>query len=253
MNAVIDTINNRISLRKYDDKDISSEHLKIILESSIKAPTAGNMMMYSIIKITDEETKKKLSITCDNQPFIAKSKVILVFVADMQKWYDYYELCNIKNIKTPGMNDFMLSINDALIACHNAVIAAESLGIGSCYIGDIMESYEIHKDLLKLPDYTFPAAMITLGYYPNNYQRKFRERFNIDYVVFDEKYKKLDNQSLKSMFENKEQNIPKTNPYGADNFGQLIYTRKTNAEFSKEMDRSIRVAINSFTGGICDK
>ncbi len=76
----------------------------------------------------------------------------------MQKWYDYYKVCKVEDIKSPGMNDFMLSVNDAIIACQNAVLAAESLGIGSCYIGDIMENYEVHKELLNLPDYTFPAA-----------------------------------------------------------------------------------------------
>ena len=116
-----------------------------------------------------------------------------------------------------------------------------------------MENFKIHRALLNLPDYTFPAAMITLGYYPDNYKRIFRDRFNMDYVVFDEKYKKLDKQELKSMFENKEQNMPKTNPYNADNFGQLIYSRKTNSDFSKEMDRSIKVAIEHFTNYISNK
>lgn len=247
MNDIIKAINNRVSLRKYQEKEISKEHLDIILESAIKAPTAGNMMMYSIIKISDEETKEKLSITCDNQPFIKKASVILIFLADMQKWYDYFKLCNIENIKSLGMNDFMLSINDALIACQNSVLAAESLDIGSCYIGDIMENYEEHKKLLNLPDYTFPAAMITLGYYPENMKRVYRDRFDKEYVVFDEKYKKLNEDELKEMFKNKEKNMPKTNLFNANSFGELIYNRKTSADFCIEMDRSIKEGIKFFT------
>ena len=91
----------------------------------------------------------------------------------------------------------MLGINDALIAAQNVVIAAESLGIGSCYIGDIMENYEIHKKLLNLPDYTFPACMLTLGYYPDNHKRNFRDRFDSDFVVFDEIYADLNTDKLK--------------------------------------------------------
>ena len=75
MNKVIETINNRVSLRRYKDTPISDEHLDIILNSAIKAPTAGNMMMYSILKIKDTKTKEKLSITCDNQPFIKNAPV----------------------------------------------------------------------------------------------------------------------------------------------------------------------------------
>ena len=151
MNETINTINNRVSLRRYSQKQISKQHLDTILESATKAPTAGNMMMYSILKITDDDLKESLSKTCDNQPFIKKAPVVLVFVADVKKWFDYYKICGEENVKTPQINEFMLSVNDALIACQNAVLAAESLNIGSCYIGDIMENYEQVKSLLNLP------------------------------------------------------------------------------------------------------
>lgn len=247
MNEVINTINSRVSLRRYDSCEISNDDLEKIIESAIKAPTAGNMMMYSILKITDEKIKETLSETCDNQPFIKNAKVTLIFLADLQKWYDYFEVCEVENIKAPGMNDFMLGIDDAIIACQNAVVAAESLGIGSCYIGDIMENYEKHKQLLNLPDYTFPAAMITLGYYPKDMNKIYRDRFDKQYVVFENTYKKLDEDELKNMFKHKEEDMPKTNPYGAKNFGELIYSRKTNADFSFEMDRSIKEWIKQFT------
>ena len=246
MNKVIETINNRVSLRRYKDIPISNEHLDIILNSAIKAPTAGNMMMYSIVKIKDSKTKERLSVTCDNQPFIKNAPVVLIFLADVNKWFKYFELCGIEDIKSPGLNDLMLGVNDALIAAQNAVIAAESLGIGSCYIGDIMENYEIHKELLNLPKYTFPACMLTLGYYPDDYKRTFRDRFNSDFVVFDEVYKNLNDDELKDMFSNKENNFPKTNPFNAKNFGELIYKRKTSSDFSIEMDRSIKENIKYF-------
>ncbi len=149
----------------------------------------------------------------------------------MQKWYDYFKVCNVENIKSPGMNDFMLGVNDALIACQNTVIAAESLGIGSCYIGDIMENYEKHKELLNLPDYTFPAAMITFGYYPENIKRVYRDRFDKEYVVFDNVYKRLDEDELKNMFKRKEENMPKTNTHDVNNFGELMYIKKQVQSF----------------------
>ena len=246
MNKVIETINNRVSLRRYKDIPISNEHLDIILNSAIKAPTAGNMMMYSIVKIKDSKTKERLSVTCDNQPFIKNAPVVLIFLAYVSKWFNYFELCGIEDIKSPGLNDLMLGVNDALIAAQNAVIAAESLDIGSCYIGDIMENYEIHKELLNLPDYTFPTCMLTLGYYPDDYKRTFRDRFDNDFVVFDEVYKNLNDDELRDMFYTKECNIPKTNPFNAKTFGELIYNRKTSSDFSVEMDRSIRENIKHF-------
>lgn len=246
MNQTIEIINNRVSLRKYQEKPICKEDLDIIIKSAIKAPTAGNMMMYSILKITDQTTKEKLSITCDNQPFIKTAPVILIFLADLNKWFRYFELSGVENVKNPGMNDFMLGINDAIIAAQNAVISAESLGIGSCYIGDIMENYEIHKELLNLPNRTFPAAMLALGYYPDGYNKKYRERFDEQYVVFDEKYKNLTDEELKSMFKDREASFPKTNPFNAKNHGELIYRRKIASDFSVEMERSIKANLEHF-------
>lgn len=248
MNNTIETIYNRVSLRRYADRPISKEHLDTILTSAIKAPTAGNMMMYSILKITDPIIKQRLSVTCDNQPFIKNAPVVLIFLADLNKWFKYFKLCQIKDVKAPGMNDFMLGVNDALIAAQNAVICAESLGIGSCYIGDVMENYEIHKELLNLPNYTFPAAMLTLGYYPDNYKKVHHDRFDDKYVIFDDKYKDLSDDELLDMFSTKEGNMPKTNSVNAKNFGEFIYNKKTTADFSIEMERSIVENLEYFLG-----
>ena len=85
MNETLKLLNDRTSLRKYINKEVSPEDLQTILDGAMRAPTAGNMMTYSIIVIKDIEKKEILSRSCDNQPFIAKSPVILIFVADYQK------------------------------------------------------------------------------------------------------------------------------------------------------------------------
>lgn len=103
------------------------------------------------------------------------------------------------------------------------------------------------KKLLNLPDYTFPAAMITLGYYPEDMKRVYRDRFDKEYVVFDEKYKKLNEDELKEIFKTKEKNRLNTNPFNVNSFGELIYNKKTSADFSIEMDRSIKEGIKYFT------
>ena len=90
MNHTLEIINRRTSLRRYKDIPISEEHLDILLHSAMRAPTAGNMMLYSILVIRDQETKDILSKTCDNQPFIARAPVVLVFLADLQL---IWEIC----------------------------------------------------------------------------------------------------------------------------------------------------------------
>ncbi|MBS4536396.1 nitroreductase family protein [Clostridium sp. D2Q-14] len=249
MNEILKILNNRMSLRKYQNKPISEEHLEQLLHSTMRAPTAGNMMLYSILIIKDKDKIKKLSETCDNQAFIAKAPLVLIFLADMQRWSDYLHYCDIekfceeKGMKYNGANnaDLFLSISDTMIAAQNAVIAGESLGIGSCYIGDIMENYEIHKEIFHLPDKVFPIGMLCLGYYPENIKRTVQSRFDKKYIVFNEKYKRLSNEDFNDMYDHLNKKFNHNNSFEAKNIGQLVYSKKFGAPFFKEMERSVNV------------
>lgn len=256
MNDTIKVIKKRTSLRKYSPEPISKEHLDLILESAMRAPTAGNMMCYSIIVVEDQVKKEMLSHTCDNQPFIAKAPLVLIFAADYQKWFDYYRVNKVDNYCAEnGMNFFkpseaslFLAMEDALIAAENAVIAAESLGIGSCYIGDVMEQYEKHKEILNLPEFVFPAAMLCFGYYPEGFNQPPRERFDKKYVVFKDEYKRLSDEEIKDMYKNLDERFTPQNKYNAKNYAQMHYAFKTGADFSKEMARSIREVLKIWSG-----
>ena len=132
---VSETIKTRTSLRVYDDRMIADSDLDQILEAAFLAPTAGNQQLYSIIVIKSQETKDKLSKSCDNQPFIAKAPVLLLFLADQQKWFDYYRSKGCMEFaareeglswEEPNESDLLLSIEDTMIAAQNAVLMAES-------------------------------------------------------------------------------------------------------------------------------
>jgi nitroreductase len=245
-----------MSLRKYADRPVSKEDLDIILESTMRAPTAGNMMLYSVIVVEDEEKKKILSKSCDNQPFIANAPVVLIFLADMQRWFDYYRYSNVKEycekkdleFNAPDEGDLMLALADAVIAAQNAVVAGEALNIGSCYIGDIIENWEIHRDLLKLPKWVFPAAMLCMGYYSEEQNRIITPRFDKEYIIFKDEYKCLSDDDFKDMFIEREKRIATDNKAGAENFGQFMYARKTGADFSAEMTRSVKEMLKNWTG-----
>ncbi|MGL4848177.1 MAG: nitroreductase family protein [Clostridium sp.] len=251
MNEIINLVNNRMSLRKYSNEKITDGELNLILNGIMRAPTAGNMMLYSVLVIKDEETKEILSRTCDNQPFIQNSDTILVFLADLQRWYDFYEVSDVKEYceknnlqyRKPDEGDLFLAMQDSIIAAQTGALIGESLGIGSCYIGDIIENYEIHKKLFNLPKWAVPACMLCFGRYENK-EKIITERFDKKYIVFNEKYKNLEKEELEDMFKNKK--FSEKNIYNAKNFGQFNYGRKTGAQFSEEMGRSVREIIKSW-------
>ncbi|MFT4005592.1 MAG: nitroreductase family protein [Lacrimispora sp.] len=241
MNQTIKELMERKSVRVYEERPIEPEKKALIIEAALQAPTAGNMTLYSIIDVTDQKKKETLAVTCDNQPFIAKAPMVLVFAADYQKWYDLF-CCYESEVRRPGMGDFLLAFDDALIAAQNAVVAAQSMGIGSCYIGDIMENYEVHRDLFDLPKYAVPAAMVVFGY-PTKQQteREKPKRLSREAVVSENSYRHFTPREFEDQLQkskDREENF--------ERWLRAFCKRKWNSGFSVEMSRSAEAMIQSW-------
>ena len=234
MNEVLRQLKARKSVRVYEDRAVEPEVKQAILEAAIQAPSAGNMALYTILDITDPEIKAKLAISCDNQPFIAAAPMVLIFCADYRRWYDVF--CEyVEDVRKPDMGDLFLAEADTLIAAQNAVVAAHSFGLGSCYIGDITENYEFHKELLKLPKYVVPAAMLCIGY-PTDQQlsRPKPPRHAVSAMVHENGY------SMEKAHEMTEMLTIQQNKTGEElaDYIRRFCKRKWNSEFSREMSRS---------------
>ncbi len=239
-NQVLEQLSARKSVRAYEDIDITPEARSAIITAASMAPTAGNQQLYTILDVTDQELKGRLADLCDHQPFIARSKLLLVFCADCKKWYDAFSFAGC-NPRRPGAGDLLLAVSDALIAAQNAVTAAESLGIGSCYIGDVMENCEQMREALHLPKYVFPAALLVFGY-PTEQQknRKKPQRIEEKYLVHENTYHPLSGQELSDMLSGN------TAEKDYDTWIRAFCNRKYNSDFSKEMSRSVSVYLKDF-------
>ena len=156
-NEVLQALSARKSVRVYTDEPVTEAERNAILQAAFQAPTAGNQQLYTILDITDPALKATLADLCDHQPFIAKAPLVLVFLADCRRWLNAYHAAGIEDVRKPGAGDLMLAVADTCIAAQNAVVAAESMGIGSCYIGDVIENVEAMRDALHLPDFVVPA------------------------------------------------------------------------------------------------
>jgi FMN reductase (NADPH)/FMN reductase [NAD(P)H] len=257
MNETLEVIEKRRSTRNYADTPISAEEKEAILHAAMRAPTAGNMILYSIIEIDDPALKERLAVTCDNQPFIAKAPLVLLFAADYQRKFDYFKYCeaeesctaNGRKPRPPQEGDMLLACCDALIAAQTAVIAAESLGIGSCYIGDILENYEIHRDLLKLPPYVLPITLVCFGRPAIVHTEKsITPRYDRQFIVFKDAYRRLEADDFEQMMRlEAEHNLPELPLSTAvKELGRRLYLRKFVSDFSVEMTRSAREMIKNW-------
>ncbi|MGN0710260.1 MAG: nitroreductase family protein [Anaerovoracaceae bacterium] len=248
MNETIKQLYERKSVRAYESRPVPPEIKKLILEAALQAPTAGNMSLYTILDITDQNVKEKLAITCDNQPFIAEAPLVLIFCADYHRWYELF--CkHVGKVRTPAEGDLLLANADAIIAAQNAVVAAESLGLGSCYIGDITENYEIHKKLLKLPEYVVPACMLCFGY-PTEQQKKRVKpgRFKIEEMVHENGYDESKAAQMELMLQRRNASVEPegSNDETLSEWIKRFCKRKWNSDFSVEMSRSCRALIDDW-------
>ena len=233
MNEVIRQLYERKSVRAFTEQEIDEEIVQEILQAAVMAPTAGNMQLYTILRISDPEILTKLSELCDHQPFIAKGKLVLLFLADYRKWQDAFRHAGC-GIREPGAGDLILAIDDAVIAAQNAVTAAWSYGIGSCYIGDVMENMEQLRELLHLPELVFPAALLVFGYPTEQQERRPKPERTLAHMVHENTYQILSEEELK------EQLCSKTGQKEYDEWIRAFCQRKFDSDFSKEMTRSVQ-------------
>ena len=142
--SLLDLILSRRSIRRYENKDISEEVLQQILETGRQAPSAANRQPIHFVVVNDHDLLKNLCDTLFSR-FVKYAPLAIVGWAD------------IKSLLTGKW-----AVVDTTIAMQNMVIAAWTLGLGSCWIGACNE--EKVKELLKIPDKWKVVALLTLGY-----------------------------------------------------------------------------------------
>lgn len=168
--------------------------------------------------------------------------MVLVFCADYRRWYDLF-CAYVDEVRTPSYGDYTLAAADALIAAQNAVVAAESLGLGSCYIGDITENYEIHKDLLGLPQYVAPVCMLCFGYATEQQKNRPKPpRFAVGDIVCRDRYRcQLAQQTADQL--KRRQGLSETD---FEDWIRRLCQRKWNSDFSVEMSRSCQAMLEDW-------
>jgi len=243
MDPIVQSLFDRKSVRAFTGEPVTDQEKALLFEAAFQAPTAGCQQLYTIIDVTDQAEKEELSELCDHQPFIARAPVVLIFCADCQKWLEAYRAAGL-DPRSPGMGDALLAMADAVIAAQNVVVAAQALGLGSCYIGDILEHCERVRPLLALPEHVFPAAMLVIGR-PTQQQkdRPKPERFPGEYTVCRNKFadwSRMGTEGFRDMF------AGHTGPAGFEAWIGAFCARKYESGFSREMSRSAQEWLRPF-------
>jgi FMN reductase (NADPH) len=162
-NPTLALIHQHASVRHYKPDPLLIHTIEIIVEAGQRASTSSNLQMYSVIAITDPTTRKILSKICGDQHHVAEAPVVLVWCANLARLDHACQLRGYSQ-ETDFMENFLVAATDSVIAAQNAALAAESLGLGICYIGSLRNDPLAVIDMLSLPRLTFPITGMTVGW-----------------------------------------------------------------------------------------
>ncbi|MDC0661499.1 oxygen-insensitive NADPH nitroreductase [Marinobacter sp. SS21] len=163
MNSTIELLQSHRSIRKFSDRKIPQDLFEALIRSGQSAATSNHVQAYTIIRVVDADNRRTLAELSGGQAYVADCSDFLVFCADMKRSTDAAERAGAEVIR--GMTEQLLvaSIDTALMA-QNVAVAAESVGIGLCYIGGIRNNPAEVSELLRLPDHVYPVFGMCLGY-----------------------------------------------------------------------------------------
>ena len=188
MNKVIDSMLAHRSIRSYTDRTVSDEDLNSIIRAVQAAPNWVNLQLVSIIAVKNTDHRRRLAELCGNQVHIAEAPVFLVFCTD------YHRVALACHKKEQTLDEVMQDIDTLLVGAHEvgialeaAVVAAESLGLGTVPIGDVRKNALEIVHELQLPEYVFPMLGLCIGYPAE--ETGLKPRFPQQAVFFEETYK----------------------------------------------------------------
>lgn len=200
-NETIRLLTERASSRKFLDTKVPADVMDTVLLAGIHAPTGGNLQPYSIIKIEDPAVRKKLAELNFEQPYVEAAPVSLLFCIDWRRLQRWSELQTAPFSATSSFRHFWISFQDTIIAAQNISTAADALGLGSVYIGTVLECFRELRDMFELPKGVFPVVLLCMGY-PEK-RPEPRSKLPADVVVHDGKYREIPDCDLLGAFEAK--------------------------------------------------
>lgn len=190
----------RASCRNFTEAKIPPDVLQQVLEAGVHAATGGNLQPTSIIQIEEPATKQWLAEKCE-QGFIGQAPVLLVFCIDWWRIQRWAEREIAPFAATSSFRHFWISFQDTMICAQSVCTAADAMGLGSVYIGTILEFFAELRERLHLPQGVFPVVLLCLGYPRQRPQP--RRKLDVEVIVHSERYQEMEDRELLEAFQRK--------------------------------------------------
>ena len=234
----------RRSCRNFKEDKIEDKLLEDIIFKASKAPTCGNMQLYSVVVTEDEERRKNLANYHYNQPAAVTAPVILTICADFNRFTRWCEI-NEAEAGYDNFHSFIVAMTDAVIFAQQIVTIAEQKGLGTCYLGTVTYNADEISKFLELPELVVPVASLAIGVPEKEGERT--ERLSINSILHKEKYNVCSDEEIRDYFrvhdedpsndkfikENKKENL-------AQVFAEIRYPKALNEKVSESFKSLIK-------------
>lgn len=187
-NDVIASLMNHRSVRGYLKDPAPAGTLEILVAAAQSAATSSNLQTWSVMEVTDPEKRKVLAEIANGQKHIIECPIFLVFIADLSR-NERLGKAEGKTLEVlPYLDAFLVASIDAAMAAQNAVIAAESLGLSTVYIGALRNNVTRVAELLELPSGAGPVFGLCIGYAKPEAAGEVKPRLPQEVVLHHDRY-----------------------------------------------------------------
>ena len=244
---VIEQIHQHRSIRKYKPDPVSKDIMDKILNAGIRTSSSGNMQTYSIIVTRDPDLRNQLLEPHFQQSMVIEAPVLLTFCADfhrMRRWL------NISDAPDNFDNyfSFMVGAIDAILVSQTVALAAESLGLGICFLGSTFANADQIGTILDLPKNVIPVTGFSLGYPAED--PDLRDRLPSPGLIHKEKYQSINDDDILKIYQDREKKgwlrymqskrlKELAQKHSVENLAQLYtvvkYTKSSHQEYSNKL------------------
>lgn len=177
------------SVRKYSDKPVSEELMSALVASAQSAATSSTLQLWTIVSVQDPERRETLAKLCDNYDHIRSASWFLCFIADHYRLKQAAAQVGEGAEGLPYAEFFTMAVIDAALAAERMVCAAESIGLGICYIGALRNNAPAVKEILGLPEGTFGSFGLCIGWPEEPLTAEIKPRLSQDVMWHREQYR----------------------------------------------------------------